>query len=382
MVKDITGRQAIILIAIVMCATKFFILPSNLLSMGKQDVIYFIMFFFVVEFLLFLVLVRISMLNPNKTFYDIIKQSVGTWFAKIIYVLFFVFFIIKMCINIVETYSFFLGTLYDEMSAILYLLPVLFLVFYMTYIGLRSIGRSAEILWIFVFFGLIMTLIVATPNADFGYMLPIFVDGPARALDAFATNAFWFGDYLVYLFFFGKIKFQKGYFAKMAVVAGVVLALIVYFFMLFHCIFPYISSMVHYGVSDITHIIEHITNIGQLDWLNVTMWTFSTLIQTVIFAYCAEESLSSVFNIRSKSISCLISLVVLVALLIVFDFRLIKLLQFVQGPISYLVLVLLVIAFNAVVFHFVLRHKQSKTPYKGMQGKKFYRGMRYEKQNN
>ncbi len=382
MIKDITGRQAIILVAIVMCATKFFILPSNLLSTGGQDVIYVMILFFVVEFLLFLVLVQISMMHPDKTFYELLAGSVGTIVAKAVYILFFVFFMLKLCINIIETYSFFLGTLYDDLSPILYLLPILFLVFYMAYIGLRSIGRSAELLWIFVFFGLLMTIIVAIPNADFGYMLPIFPQGTSDALSALSNNALWFGDYLVYLFFFGKIKFEKGYFKKMAIVSGVVLALIVFFMMLFHCIFPYIASMVHYGVSDITHITVHITNIGQLDWLNVTMWTFATLIQTVIFAYCAEECLSSIFNIKSKAVSCLIVLAILVAGLIAFDFKLIQMLDFVQGPIRYIVFLLILIALSVIAVHYIynLRHNKQNKKNKPMKTK--YVGVRYEKSNN
>ncbi len=360
MIKDITGRQAIVMMAIVMCATKFFILPSNLITNGHQSVIYVMLLFFVIEFLLLLVMVRVSMLHPDKTFYQLLTESVGVVIAKIVYLLFFCFFIIKLSINIIETYTFFLGTLYDELSSVLYVLPILLLAFYMTYIGLRSIGRSAELLWVFVFLGLAVTLIVAIPNADFGYMLPIFDGGANNAITILSNNSLWFGDYFVYLFFLGKIKFDKNYFPKFAIISGLVMLGIVFFMTLFYCIFPYISGIVHYGVSDITHITTHINNIGQLDWLNVTLWTFASIIQTVIFAYCAERCLSDLFNIKYKYLSSSISLIILVVVLMLLDFRLTKLIMFVQGPVHFLFPVLLVIALNIITVHFIVRHKEKR----------------------
>lgn len=360
MIKDITGRQAIILMAIVMCATKFFVLPSNLLTTGHQTVIYVMLLFFVVEFLLLLVMVRVSMLHPDKTFYELLCDSVGVVVAKIVYVLFFVFFIFKLCINIIETYTFFLGTLYDELSSVLYLLPIILLAFYMTYIGLRSIGRSAELLWVFVFLGLAVALIASIPNADFGYMLPIFDGEVDNAISVLSSNSFWFGDYLVYLFFFGKIKFQKNYFTKFAIVCGIVMAVIVLFMAVVYCIFPYTMGMVRYGVSDITHITAHITNIGNLDWLNTTLWTFASIIQTVIFAYCAERCLSAVFNIKYKYISSSISLLILTAVLFILNFRLTTLIAFVQSPVRFLLPILLFVALNIITVHFICRSKQKK----------------------
>ncbi len=360
MVKDITGRQAIILMAIVMCATKFFILPSNLLTTGHQNIVYLLFLFFVLEFLLLLVMVQISMLHPDKTFYDLINDSFGVVVAKIIYALFFVFFICKLSINIIETYTFFLGTLYDELSSILYILPILLLIFYMTYIGLRSIGRSAELIWIFVFLGLAVTLIIAIPNANFSYLLPIFDEDINTSFNILSSNALWFGDYFVYLFFLGKIKFQNNYFKKFAIISGIVMFIIVFFMAVFYCVFPYISGMVHYGVSDITHITTHTTNIGQLDWLNITLWTFASIIQIVIFGYCAQQCISKIFNIKQKYISCSISLIILCILLFILDFRLVKLITFVQGPIRFLFPILFLVALNIITMHFIVFYKTKK----------------------
>lgn len=360
MIKDITGRQAIILVAIVMCATKFFILPSNLVSVAKQNVVYIMILFFVLEFLLLLVMVQVSMLHPNKTFYNLVEDSLGKYIAKGIHLLFFVFFIVKMLINIIETYTFFLGTLYDELSPLLYFIPTLFLIFYMTYIGLRSIGRCSELLWVFVVAGLSISFFTALPNVDFGYMLPIFENGPSDAITALSNNVLWFGDYFVYLFFMGKIKFGKNYFKKIAIVSLIIFLVVVIFITVIYCLFPYTSSLIHYGVSDITQTNTRVSNVGKLDWLNVTVWAFASIIQTVIFAYCAEECLSKVFNIKRKAVSCLISLAILSIGLYLFEFNLVTLVDTVQGPLRYLFWLLLFIALNIATIHFINRYKKKK----------------------
>lgn len=360
MIKDITGRQAIILVAIVMCATKFFILPSNLLAVGGQNVVYVMIFFFVIEFLLLLVLVRISMLHPDKTFYTLLQESIGTFFAKFVHLLFFAFFIVKILINIVETYTFFLGTLYDEFSPLLFTIPLLFLIFYMTYIGLRSIGRCSELLWVFVLAGLSISFFTALPNVDLSYMLPIFENGPSDALTALSKNIMWFGDYFVYLFFMGKIRFKENYFRNIALTTLIVFLAVVVFIMVIHCLFPYTASLIHYGVSDITQTNTRVTNVGKLDWLNVTVWTFACLIQTVIFSHCAEECLSKVFNIKSKATSCLVSLVFVVVGLYLLQFNLVTLIHIAQSPLRFLFWILLFVVFNIATLHFVLRFRKRK----------------------
>lgn len=360
MIKDITGRQAIIIVAMVMCATKFFTLPSNLVTLAKQDVVYVMLLFFAVEFLLLLIMVQISMMHPDKTFYQMLEESVGKIIAKAICLLFFVFFIIKMSINIIETYTFFLGTLYDELSPLLYICPMIFVVFYMTYIGLRSIGRSVEILWVFVVLGLFVSLFVTLPSVDFAYLLPVMENGPDMALEALSKNALWFGDYFVYLFFIGKIKFEKNYFKKMAIISGVTLFTIVFFVAVIHCLFPYISSIIHYGVSDMSQINAKVTDVGRLDWINVAVWTFASIIQTVIFAYCAEESLSCLFNISKKVVSCFISLAILSVLLYWLKFNIVNLIDFVQGPLRYLFAVLFIISLNIITVHCILRFKEKR----------------------
>lgn len=360
MIKDITGRQATILVAIVMCATKFFILPSNLLAVGGQNVVYTMLLFFVVEFLLLMIMVRVSMLNPNKTFYTLLQESVGTFVAKLVHILFFVFFLVKIMINIVETYTFFLGTLYDDFSPILFTIPLLFLIFYMTYIGLRSIGRCSELLWVFVLAGLGISFFTALPNVDLSYMLPIYESGPNEALMAINNNILWFGDYFVYLFFMGKIKFKKYYFRNFALISLIVFVAVIVFIMVIHCLFPYTASLIHYGVSDITQTNARVTNIGKLDWLNVTVWTFACLIQTVIFSHCAEECLSKVFNIKRKSTSCLISLVFIIIGLYFLQFNLVTLIHIAQGPLRYLFWVLMFVVFNISTLHFLLRYRKRK----------------------
>ena len=358
MTKELTGRQAIILIAISVCATKFFILPSNLTARAGQDAIYMMILFILAEFLLFMVLVQISYLNKNKSLYELLQEAIGTIATKIVFVVLFIFFTAKLCINIIETYTFFLGTLYDELSPILYFFPLALLVFYMTSIGLKTIGRSAEMLWVFVFLGIALIVAVAVPSVDFSYMLPIFENGTQSAQEAIFKNSMWFGDYFVYLFFFGKIDFRKNYVKKIAIIVGVTVLTIVFFIILFHCAFPYTAGMRHYAISDISQQSSRIATVGKIDWLVVVVWTFASIIQTVIFSYCAEESLSKIFKIKQKYVSSLIFIGVLGVVLFLLKFQIVNLLNIVQSPLNFTSFVLLIIGFVVIVAHFVNRGKQ------------------------
>ena len=358
MTKELTGRQAIILIAIAVCATKFFILPSNLTASAGQDSIYVMMLFLIAEFLLFMILVQISYLNKDITLHQLLQKNIGIVATNIIFAVLFVFFTCKLCINIIETYTFFLGTLYDEISPILYFFPLALLIFYMTSVGLRTIGRSAEMLWIFVFIGIALILIVAVPSIDFSYMLPIFENGTRSAQEALFKNSLWFGDYFVYLFLFGKIDFRKNFIKKIAIVVGITVFTILFFIIIFHCAFPYTAGMRHYAISDISQQSSRIATVGKIDWLVVVVWTFASIIQTVIFSYCAEESLNKIFKIRQKYISSLIFIAILGIVLFLLKFQIVNLLNLVQSPLSYTSCVLLIIAFFIIGAHFINRGKK------------------------
>ncbi len=360
MTKELSGRQAIIIVAIVACATKFFILPSNLTAQAGQDAIYLMFFFIVAEFLLFLCLVQISKLNEDKTLYELLQETLGVGVAKAIFLVFFVFFTCKLCINIIETYTFFLGTLYDELSPLMYFFPIAMLIFYMTSIGLKAIGRSAEVLWVFVFIGIVLMLAVSLPSVDFAYMLPIFENGGGAAESALLKNSLWFGDYFVYLFFFGKIKFKKGFCRRMATIVAVTILAIVFFIVVFHCAFPHTAGMRHYAISDISQQTSRITTLGKVDWLVVVVWSFASVIQTVIFAYCAEESLGKIFNIKQKYVSSLILVAILGVVLFVLKFQIVNLLSVVQSPLSYLSGLLLIISFLIIAAHFISRAKSAR----------------------
>ena len=358
MSKELTGRQAIILIAIAVCATKFFILPSNLTARAGQDAIYMMILFLIAEFLLFMVLVQISYLNKDKTLHQLLQETVGIVATNIIFAVFFVFFTCKLCINIIETYTFFFGTLYDGLSPILYFFPLALLVFYMTSVGLKTIGRSAEMLWVFVFLGIALIVAVAVPSIDISYMLPVFENGTQSAQEALFKNSLWFGDYFVYMFFFGKIDFRKNYVKKIAIVVGITVLTIIFFIIIFHCAFPYTAGMRHYAISDISQQSSRIATVGKIDWLVVVVWTFASIIQTVIFSYCAEESLKKICKIKQKYISSLIFIAILGIVLFLLKFQIVNLLNLVQSPLSYTSAVLLIIAFVVIIAHFVNRGKQ------------------------
>ena len=361
--KELTGRQAIILLAISACATKLFILPSNLTAVAKQDGIYMLLVFLLVEFLLFVVLVQISYINKDKTLYELLAETVGNCVAKLVFLVLFVFFTCKLCINIVETYTFFLGTLYDELSPFLYFLPIALLIFYMTNVGLRAIGRSAEMLWVFVFIGIATIMVTALPSVDFGFMLPIFENGTASAQLAISKNVMWFGDFYVYLFFFGKIDFRKNFVRKITVVVGLTVLAIVFFLVAFYCAFPYTASMRHYAISDITQQSTRVSQIGKIDWLIVVVWTFASIIQTIIFAYCAVDSLKKVVKFKSRYVANLVFLLILGVVLFVLRFQIVNLLKMVQSPIGYTSVTLFAVSTIIIVAHFLQRRKYAKKKY-------------------
>jgi len=317
--KELTTRQSLMLVFLSATASKFFMLPSNLLSKGGHDSVYLMFIFFIIEVLIIMTVVRIATKFPNKTINQLMVETFGNFYAGFINISFFVFFMLKSILNFSETYSFFLGTLYDEISPFVYAVP-LFLVAYMAISqGLRTIGRTTELLFFPIIFGLSVSMIIGVSSIDFSNLLPVFADGLSTPFEQVQKNMLWFGDFFVFLFFFKNVKFDKTYCKKIFFTFLSAVLVIISFFLIFHCLYPYSAEFHRYAISEMTQSTPNLTNLGRIDWLTIMIWTIASIIQTIIFMYCALESFINFTHIKNRRLSAFITIIILGASIFIFN---------------------------------------------------------------
>jgi len=358
--KELTARQSILIMVISVLATKFFILPTQLIEIMKQDVVMIMLAYLAVEILLIAIITKVAVKHPDLTFYELLEKSFGKIYAKLIFLLLFGFFIAKNLLVMNETFAFFLNTLYDELNALVYIVPSVIIFFFAYIKGLKCIGRTIELIWIFIIIGLLLTILLATPNVDITNLLPLFDVPLENSLQNLQENIFWFGDFFIFLIFFGKIDYNKKYTKKMVIAMFCVLAIIVLFLGVYFCLFPYSTGVQHFAVSDITQFSPRLSNFGRIDWLTSFVWTLASLMQAIIYFYCTCETLKYILGTSNKVVICSISLVILLIFATMLGGNLTITLSLAQSPFRFIVLVLIVAGFLLTPIHSYIITRRTK----------------------
>lgn len=341
--KALTSRQAIILVLVTIIATKFFILPINLAEGMKQNLLFIMPIFLSFEILLIIGLFKLSIKYEKLSFYEILEKSFGTIYAKIFFILLFALFLGKNIININETYGFFLNTLYEELSPLLYIIPFAILFFYSFIKGLNAIGRTVEILWKLILFGILSALIIGISNMDITNLLPLFNEPITDSLTSLQENIFWFGDYFIFLILFGDIRYEKKFIKNLSFALIICFILVLIFFIVYYCLFPYSSGLHHFAVSEVTQFAPTVSNFGRLDWITSFIWVMGSIIQSVIYYYCSTKCLKYIFNSKSHITFNIISLSILLLGVYLLHLNLETTITLAQGPIRFTIPLLIIL---------------------------------------
>lgn len=350
--KALTSRQSIILMLVTIIATKFFIVPIKLAEGMKQNIILVMPIFIILEITLIILLIRFSMKYNNWGFYEILENSFGKIFAKIFFILLFIFFLGKNILNINETYSFFLYTLYEELNPLLYIIPLSILMFYSFLKGLNSIGRTLEILCKILLFGIIAAIVIGITSVDFSNLLPLFEEPIEDSLYTLQENIFWFGDYFVFLIIFGDIKYNKGYFKYLMWIIGMAFIILLTFYITYFCLFPFSAGIQHFAVSDITQYTT-MGSWGRIDWITSFIWTMASILQSIIYYYCATKCLEKIFSYKNNLYTNILSLTILLVLIMVINFNFSNTIAIAQGPVRFVVPIL---AISCLIFTPIQNH--------------------------
>lgn len=355
--KALTSRQSIILMLVTIIATKFFIVPIKLAEGMEQNIILVMPIFILLEIALIILLVKFSMRYSNWSFYEILENSFGKIFAKVFFILLFIFFLGKNILNINETYSFFLYTLYEDLNPLLYIIPLSLLMFYGFLKGLNSIGRTLEILCKILLFGIITAIIIGISSVDFSNLLPLFEPPIENSLFTLQENIFWFGDYFVFLIILGDIKYNKGYFKHlMWVIIGAFIILLT-FYITYFCLFPFSSGIQHFAVSDITQYTS-MGDWGRIDWLTSFIWTMASILQAIIYYYCSTKCLQYIFKFKNDLYTNILSLTILLIFVLLINFNFSNTIAIAQGPIRFLVPILAITCFiSTPIQNHILKRK-------------------------
>lgn len=301
----INYRQVSLLVMMSFISVKLMALPS-LLSHDADNMGWIVpAVMMLVDFVYALLLLDLMKKNETQNFYEFAKQTLGVVVAKIVLAILACYYAIVLAIIGKGLELFIIQNLYEEMSWFLFGVPLMAVVGFMVYKGVRNIARVCEFFWIPVVVACVYIAVKAFQGVDITSFLPMFQQGVKPVAWAMFKYIAWFGSSTFLLMLFGDVEFgnaKKRNLILFCLIAYVVVQLLNF---VFYGLFGVTSPTHQFSISDIAQFNGSRSSIGELSWLVVSLWVVAQIAQFALYGYCFVKAIMFLFNIKSPTVGIL-----------------------------------------------------------------------------
>lgn len=310
----ISYRQTCILVLLCQIALKFLALPSLMYLESGSESIFVVFVLMVVDGLYALYLLKLAELSGQKNVYEFMSLCLGRVITKILLILLMLKYALVVA-NLSKGLEFFVvDNLYNELAWYYYVLPIMAVVGFMVYCGIRNIARVGEMVCWIIILGIIYITIKSFGSADAESFLPLFKDGVYPLFKSAYIHSSWFGSSTFLLMLFGKIDFSRKKQGKMIVYILISIFLVQFVYFVFYGLFQVTSPTHNFCLSDISQFSSLQSPIDELSWLIVALWIVAQAVQIAIYTYCLVQSVKYIFNLKGDVVPTLISMVYILLL--------------------------------------------------------------------
>lgn len=283
---QITGRQAGSLCAISMLALKLVTLPSILYQLAKTSGLISVFCLFLIDFLGLFLILKLKQKFPNMSLYDLLCKAIGKFLAKTIYVILYIFLLLKLIFIVNEAVSYTQAIVDEEFSNIMFLMCFLPVISAVAHSGLKSTARTCEVGFIFVILGLIVCLFLSETTTSFMKLSSIFESSPFNIISSSFSTSIWFVDFLFLLIILDKIKIEKNLTKRIFNLIIFVFIILFIFYLIYFRLFRNTAFLHKNAIADVTQYNRNIGNVGNIDIISILVYLFIIYFQGAIYMSC------------------------------------------------------------------------------------------------
>lgn len=368
MEKTISTNQASLILCIFTIALKLSALPAIMFFFAGNDSYITCSIALAFDFIGTLIIINIMKKNPDLTFFQLLKCTLGKVVAIAIYSILLLYFIIKCVLNLQELHDYFIATLFEELNPIFFLIVLILIMLYSASKDFRTIGRVIQLIFWPVVMAIIFSLIFPLEDLQIVKLFPIFEQGFFPIYTALSRTTFAFGDYMILLPMMGYISFNKKTKKHVLLYTSSTLLFILNFFIIFVGSFGDFSSSQTLALSELPLHNTTPATIGKLEWLTITIWTIILLINSIILIIACRITFDSIFNTFGKKIGVIVTTLMVGGIVTFTYLQLEAIIEFAISPafsgtigIIQLILILLLVIANAI------RNKRKNNPNNSLQ---------------
>ena len=283
--KSLTTRQAVVVLSFAILSTKIQRFPALLSQeFGNMGWLFLVLSLaFDIPFIL--IALRISILTKGKTIYQALHQKCGRPIAIFYSIAGALFLVIKMGAPYKGTHEFFVSAIFDNLNWEWFSLLFIILIVIIAAGEINRIGRTAEILSVFAFVGFIGMIALGTSTAKFENLLPFSNIESFSFFRGIKIFNQWTTDYVLILFFIGRVKENK---YKTAVISTYAITLLfsAFFCAVFYANYANLALLPDVAISAVIEFSLFGLSLGRIDWL-LALLAMSSSVVTLGFLACA-----------------------------------------------------------------------------------------------
>ena len=333
---EINSRQFIIIVVFLMLTSKLVTMPSIVYSAAAGDAIFSIILNFIVELLLIFLITLIIIRNPHTSLFELLKRKLTVVGAVIVYIILALYMIARLTLCYQELYSFFLNQLYDEFSPLMFAIPTFFVTGYVAYKGIRSLGRSLEIMFWFILVGTIISMISNIEYLQFDQNLPYFANGIMPVLEGSGRSAFYFGNSLCLLFLVGKVEIKPNLLKKTILYTILISIFIVIICFIFYDVFGKSMQYVLFALSEYSQYDPFVLELQRLVWLTSIIDITKLFCSTICIIYCIGQANKVLFQTKTTLLPILITFLLIFSLATLLHYDLLIMFELVRNYLSFI----------------------------------------------
>lgn len=326
--NEICVRQICMVFLALMPINKLIMLPSVLARYCEEQLYLPLIINFSFDVFVLFVFLRLSVRFPGKTFEEILTERFNARFAKAVYFLYGLFFLLKSFVPTLEQKYFVDNTLYDVFPNAIAFFPILIISTYASLKGKKILGRSADLSIWFTVTGLVMTFFFSIFSADYTNILPIFQKPGINTVIASFSTITWFSESLYMLLFLGHFKRENHTDLKIVLSYVGASVAVILFTVVFYSIFGKLSQTQIFAMTNMTVFTTKVINVGRFDYLASFMLLFSGVYSICLPIYAATKCFEHAFGFNKALIPAIAVNLVIAALLIFFENKYFSFLSF------------------------------------------------------
>ena len=271
MIKDkkITIWQAGIMLFMLMFANKILVLPSLLSEEVKMEAFFVPIVAFLVDIMLLCIFIYLKKRFPNEKLFDVIKKRFGKAVTIIVYIGFAMYFFMKTVLLYNVTYMFLRNLIYRDSGNMLFLISVLPVVNFLAFVDLRALGRTIQLFFPIVVFGIVFCVIIGFFGINGNLLL--FQSSLPQILTSAAKNIGCFGDTIFLFLIMDKIEMKKGQ-AKILFslqIGAIILVDLVHF--VFILSYTYTTFLHPFAIFELMSFVKEYEGLGRIDVISVIL---------------------------------------------------------------------------------------------------------------